>query len=553
MRAPDPLNSDGTISDEFADHLQTVAKEYDRAEAVRLGVALADALAAATPQRADRNLKRTLGSFRGLRLYESVRLVTDAFLVAHPGEAVAQRQHAQALIENGELSNALLVLRGLAASTAGTDLEEHAEARGLIGRVHKQLYIDNPTAAHSVRIRWLQTAAEAYHDAYRESGDLVWHGVNTVAVLYRASIDGVALSGMPSLRELAEEVLATVEGRLALAESASAIDPWDLATAMESSVALDRMGRALGYAYRYAEHSVVTAFQLNSTLRQLEEVWDLDREVGGDKQELVDRLRNRLLEMPGGVLEISPAEVEETVLQHGGEIEPQAAFGTEDGTEVPTLARAMNVARSVPQVRNGQKPLGSAFLAWSDEVGFVGPRTPVLLTNNHVISTDPTISLSVRPRVAKVWFHSVTELPGVVFSTGIASVLWESAPDALDVTIALLKEVPEGIPPLTVAPDPIVLPPPELGAEPPSVHTVGFPDDKFKVTLPNHRVVGLGETTLQYRIPTDFGSSGGPVLDDTWHVVGIHRGATPEANVGSLLLAVKAAVEAEGLSVPETP
>ena len=548
-----PLNDDGTIAGAFVSQLQSVSAAYDREEADRLASVLVQALEAATPHGADPGLGPVLAALRSLRLFHAVRGVADAFLTAHPDEAVAQRQYAQALIEDKELSGALQVLRYLAASTADSDPAEHAEARGLIGRVYKQLYVDAPSAAPALRHERLRRAVEAYYDAYRESGDLVWHGVNTVALLYRATIDGVPLPGLPDLRDLAQEILETVLAR-------EPLDAWDYATAMEVSVALGDVGAALGYGYQYAFLGDVSAFQLNSTLRQLEQVWDLDRGEGDPEQELVDLLRARLLELKGGTLNLSPAEVEEGA--HPLSPADRAlddALSTDVAVTLAAYRRGLTTATAVAQVRVGPTAHATGFLTWSDQVGFSGPRTPVFVTNNHAIASDSTVPNAVHPQIAEVVFHSVVH-GGEAFVARVPELLWESPPGELDITIARLDALPPGTEPLTVLPTRVSVQNASPSAPTQRMYAIGYPlKGGFSISIHDNRLLKVDGETFQYRTPTDAGSSGSPVLDQNWHVVGVHRGkgrfptptgdGTYVANVGSLLLAVREAIAAENLSV----
>jgi hypothetical protein len=59
-------------------------------------------------------------------------------------------------------------------------------------------------------------------------------------------------------------------------------------------------------------------------------------------------------------------------------------------------------------------------------------------------------------------------------------------------------------------------------------HPRGLPK---RIAFRNNLVSGGDDTLLRYFTDTDFGSSGAPVCDDTWHVVALHRGAVRAENV----------------------
>lgn len=68
-----------------------------------------------------------------------------------------------------------------------------------------------------------------------------------------------------------------------------------------------------------------------------------------------------------------------------------------------------------------------------------------------------------------------------------------------------------------------VQPPPE--GKPFPVNIIQHPDGGPKqVALRNNLVTDASQDDLRYFTDTDFGSSGSPVFDDQWRVVGLHRG-----------------------------
>ena len=92
--------------------------------------------------------------------------------------------------------------------------------------------------------------------------------------------------------------------------------PWEAATAIEACIALSRTDDAVDWLGRYLRgfeasdemFGYADAFELGSTLRQLEEVWNLrsDSSPGSD---LLEHLRAALLGKEGGRLEVSADEM----------------------------------------------------------------------------------------------------------------------------------------------------------------------------------------------------------------------------------------------------
>lgn len=66
----------------------------------------------------------------------------------------------------------------------------------------------------------------------------------------------------------------------------------------------------------------------------------------------------------------------------------------------------------------------------------------------------------------------------------------------------------------------------------PALNIIQHPDGlPKKFAIRNNLLTQASDTQLRYFTDTMAGSSGSPILDDRWQVVGLHRGATPVAGV----------------------
>src|SRR5262249_6176730 len=152
---------------------------------------------------------------------------------------------------------------------------EQQEAWGLIGRVHKQAYVDVEKQFGRGRPADLDQAIEAYRKAYRANPDEnCWQGINEAALLNRRG----APADVAESTGLARSVLEAL-GRKEAASTSSSLSAWDVATRMEACVALRRHEEAVEAAEEYVHSADVNAFALNSTRRQLEEVWQLSSDT----------------------------------------------------------------------------------------------------------------------------------------------------------------------------------------------------------------------------------------------------------------------------------
>ncbi|WP_306747835.1 tetratricopeptide repeat-containing protein [Saccharothrix yanglingensis] len=151
---------------------------------------------------------RVLGELRRKRYLEPLRRVADALIQAGRSDPTIRRHYAQALLDQGVLTAAVAVLERLLEDVASSPYEA-TEARGLLGRAYKQMYVTTAPTAPERRRRFLELAVEHYRGVYDQAG-LARHGINLVALLVRAREDGVDLPGDPLL--IARNVLAAATG-----------------------------------------------------------------------------------------------------------------------------------------------------------------------------------------------------------------------------------------------------------------------------------------------------------------------------------------------------
>ena len=448
-----------------------------------------------------------------------------------------RRQSVQALLDQGRLLDGLLLLSELVPAAAG-DPVEGPEATGLLGRVYKQAYVDaflhpderRGASAGPARSA-LRAAVRTYQSVYRSApGVHLWHGINLVACAARAERDGVALATEVDWRGRADEILAAVARR----EARGPLDTWDLATALEACVARQRTLDALGWAEGYIGSRGADAFELASTLRQLTEVWQLDSRQSGAAA-LLPILRGALLRRQGGGVELAADDI-----GRGPDApkELQAQFGTESARSAAWFRKAFRRTLSVARVlRPGGGHVGTGFLVrGSDLLAGWGDR-PVLVTNAHVLSETPPEN-GIRPQQARVRFSENEAAEDR--SLRVGEILWSSPADALDTTVATLREPAAGVPELELGYSSDI----EPDAEPkPRLSVIGHPSGReLEISLYDNHLVALEPPYLYYRSLTEHGSSGSPVFDQEWDVVAVHHAADHErgANEGVAVDAIRA-------------
>lgn len=456
-----------------------------------------------------------LGALRDRRHFVLLQRVADAFMQAGRDDPVIRRQYAQALLDQGNLSAAVAMLERLVADTTGQG-HEHAEARGLLGRAFKQMYVAAEGAPADRRKRFLERAIAHYRGVYEESADHRWHGINAVALLGRAARDGIALDGVAdagaAAAALAQEILDAIE------TLGDAADVWDEGTAVEACIALGINEQALEWLDTYLRAGV-DAFSVGSTLRQLKEVWGLDPQTEPGSH-LLPLLQAELLAREGGPdLELGAQDIAAATLER---IETDPGFekvlGEERFVTLQWFGTAIERCRAVARIEHQiEGPIGTGFLVDGASLHPDFP-TVVLLTNAHVIGPH-----ALSPAKAEITFRAIE---GGTGKFHVVRVLWTSPKEALDTTIVQLDGCPDG-----ASRCPVATQRPLLDTKPPPrTYIVGHPSgaDQIKLSVRDNRLLDADETRLHYRTPTEGGSSGSPVFNGEWELIALHHAGRKE-------------------------
>lgn len=508
---------------DFMARLNAALKEYDYEQVVSLCDSLVEQLNTTNNSVSEPSANEILRGLKGKRYFDQLRRVADVFIQNGMVTATICKEYAQALIDQGELSAAIAYLNDLVAKTEGTvgQESEASEARGLLGRAYKQIYVQTgrivPSAASKAA---LNSAIQAYLPVYEgDPKEHIWHGINTAALLLRAEADGIAIDGIDDLdqrgREIAQEILTHISQRWGDWRATM----WDSATAMEACVVLGDYQQARDWLHRYVSEPKADAFELGSTLRQLEEVWrlDVDKEPGAS---LLPILRAELLQRQGGVVTVETQSLRRGALADQPSEKLEKIFGSVRYQSYKFMLQSIDRARAVARIdQSTGQGYGTGFLVRAKDLHQALGEGYLLITNAHVVSDDPGVKDALKPEDAMVFFQLLEE-EGRADEAGylVTELLWTSPPWKLDASILRLEDIPEGIKPFSVHPR---LP---IADGEQRVYIIGHPKGgSLSFSIQDNLLLDHQAPYLHYRAPTEVGSSGSPVFNSQWRLIGLHH------------------------------
>jgi len=180
------------------------------------------------------------------------------------------------------------------------------------------------------------------------------------------------------------------------------------------------------------------------------------------------------------------------------------------------------IARTVGRVHvrsadgNG---FGTGFLIRGRDLVPALGNTFLILTNAHVVSGGPAVQAkhsSLDPDDATIVFEASAAAGQQKFKA--KKVVWTSPPDKLDATLLEIDPPLPNIDPYPVAKR---LP---LADGSQKVYVIGHPKGGgLSLSLNDNLLLDYDDRLLHYRAPTEGGSSGSPVFNQQWDLIGLHH------------------------------
>jgi V8-like Glu-specific endopeptidase/tetratricopeptide (TPR) repeat protein len=535
-----------TDSTEIFDRVSQALAAFDWDAAERICLRGTDSLLArldsATVPFPSRDGLQLLKILRRRRRFELMARVADALLRAGAQDAEVQRQYGQALIDQGNLSVAETVLQGMLTrpDAPGRELDE---ALGLMGRIYKQQYVNARDPSNARQQQNLSKAIAFYFRAFdRDRSNNIWQGINYVALLARARVDGLSL---PVTGEGEQVVLDKVEHELQRrVEKNGTLSLWEWAIELEAAIARNQPERVEEALKWYLRDGGADAFEFASTLRQLREVWRLPSDQPpGDA--VINGLTAAVLKRGGESVRVQSTDVR-AILQKNFSGEKDLPFRWwQNGLE-----RCVAIAQIIaPSGRH----VGTGFLVKPTDFFDDPPADPVLLTNWHVVSKDGEDPLSIAPDGAIARFEACGKTGEEFKLKGIVAFNRR-----LDATFVALEAIEPKL-----GHCPLRVPSAAFDAKQRQrLYVIGYPGGRgLSLSLHDSLWLDADDEKLHYRTPTEGGHSGSPVFDDeNWMLVGLHhaggkamprlhnQSGTYEANEAHAITAIRQAITANRTS-----
>lgn len=192
----------------------------------------------------------------------------------------------------------------------------------------------------------------------------------------------------------------------------------------------------------------------------------------------------------------------------------------------PWSARALPVCSAVARIgEDRDTAVGTGFLLDGELLCPCLSGEIVLLTNAHLVSYDRTVNKgALDPKRAVATLHAVDPDLELRF----VSIIRSSPMHELDTTIIAFDtpsrqklrtlKAAGRIAAYTLACNP----------DTPRIYIIGYPyGGDLQISADDSPLLACNDRFLQYRTPTDQGSSGSPIFNECWELIGMHHAGGP--------------------------
>ena len=417
-------------------------------------------------------------------------------------------------------------------------------------RCYKQLMLDEPNPAR--RVDYLQRALEAYGGVYHANPARYWHGINATALLHYAVGNPLRCpaSRMPAGYPR-DRGRSAADGEWATRRRAPTRGP----TLRPARHTRPRGGPSRTGVGREARQDRGDRCLRRRITAETARVGVGDRSRLGLGHTLLPVLRSAQVHFAGGSVMVGSRDVSADRLQRLEQLHRtdeglilEKVFGADRFRTLNWWRKGLTRCRAVVRIDDSNgAPIGTGFLV-RGPVLHPGLPDVVVVTNCHVIpdrvhQSDAVVSFlglgddepgRKKFEVKRLWWHSSASPPGV------------------DTAILELDGLPANVEPVPLA---SALP---LTAGTLRAYVIGHPRgyDQPQFSIQDNKLVDHDDNRLHYRSPTEGGSSGSPVFEEQWKLIGLHHAGsatlsclsasgTHEANEALRISAIRRALEAD--------
>ncbi len=492
------------MSDNFVNQLKTALNKHQLDKVAKL---MKEDLSFLNDDQAE-NVSKLL---RGKKQHKYLEKATSVFRDTLPNNNLIKIHRAQSLIELNQKPQAMALLKNI-RRTGIKNKRVNSEVNGLIGRIHKQNFIEHNDKNE------LEKSIGIYHKQWQtKQDDYRWHGINLVALAARAQKEGISTKTNIDYKILANEISTEIEQL----DKEGKADSWDYATAFESSIALKNNKKRNKWLKKYIHDKNTDAFELNSTLRQLREIWQLENSPVGE--EIIPVIEHAILSKTGGTLEIKDPSIDSSSTKVF-----EAVWGSEGSVQKQWLESLFKMLDSVAKVsdRNTGTAHGTGFLINGKHISNKLSNEVVFVTNSHVISDKAIDKAALETVDATAEFTTLPTRPRVK----IGKQVFYSPKNKLDISVHQIKHPKEALVLDPTIHMPIV--PKTHNDAPMRIYVIGHPKGgDISITLYGNKLKDIQLPYFHYESPTEGGSSGSPVFNRNLKLIGLHHAALLESEV----------------------
>lgn len=459
------------------------------------------------------------------RYFPEAESFLETMAMANRLAPVNHLDRAQVQIEQGRQAYSIPVLEVLAERFKDDGIL-FAEAKGIAGRAHKDLFLRALRGNRAAAVEHLNQALARYNegrDGAEEKRN--WLAGNLLSLGTRAEVEGIRPTIDIDLDEIANSIEETTSR---IPEADRKLYDWSsLAEARIFKRDWDGASKAVNEILKAKDDDV---FKLNSTLRQFKDVWQLQN-LSEQAGHLITGMERRILEKPNGEISLNAEDIKRQRRTREEDLEGQFSHHMLRGRD--WMQRFLQLGDSVASVvgRSTGAVKGTCCIIDGGQIAPEFEGQLLGLTNDHVISEFPkmyTQSRPLSPRDAAVRF-TLSDDPKRHYA--IDSVLWSSPFDAHDACLFNFKDaLPISRSSLTI----VDYLPPAPNTPPSEVFVISHPNpDEPSYSFQNtallmHDGETRGEGTvhpgfIHYSTGTIKGSSGGVALNAMLEMIGLHH------------------------------